>query len=305
MPLDPYYRQLFAALAEVDLARLDDERVSARVIELVERKPSWPMPDVAVAQRSIPGPHGPVPLRLYRPPGELRGALVWAHGGGFTGGDLDMREAQMVSAELAHRSDCLVASVGYRLAVDGVRYPIPLDDVSAAWRWVVGSFPDLPVSVGGASAGGALAMATAMRARDAAKPAASLLLAYPFVHRHFPAPTGDLQEVIKDLPDPARLPQEYVAGMVADYVGGNDVPVEAMPGHGDLAGLPPATLVVPEFDGLRPSAELLQDQLRRAAVPVRTFLAVGMLHGHLNLACSIDAVDQSLAFLAEGLRSAR
>ena len=89
--------------------------------------------------RRSPGPHGPVPVRIYEPPaGERTGrpCLVWAHGGGFVGGDLDMREADWTAREVCARAGAVVVSVDYRLAVDGVCYPVPHDDTVAAVAWV-------------------------------------------------------------------------------------------------------------------------------------------------------------------------
>ncbi|GAA1652429.1 hypothetical protein GCM10009828_097020 [Actinoplanes couchii] len=78
-----------------------------------------------------------------------------------------MPESDHVGAELARRANAIVFSVGYRLAVDGVRYPIPIDDVHAVWEWVTAR-DDLPSrkAIGGASAGAALALASALRSRD-------------------------------------------------------------------------------------------------------------------------------------------
>ena len=65
-----------------------------------------------------------------------RACLVWAHGGGFLGGDLDMREADWTAREVCVRAGAVVVSVDYRLAVDGVCYPVPHDDTVAAIAWV-------------------------------------------------------------------------------------------------------------------------------------------------------------------------
>src|SRR3954470_19012881 len=120
-----------------------------------------------------PGPHGPVPVRIYTPAGDgiARPCLVWAHGGGFVGGDLDMREADWVAREICARAGAVVVSVDYRLAVDGVCYPVPHDDVVAAVAWVRDTAADLGIdpsrlSIGGASAGGNLTAGTALKLRD-------------------------------------------------------------------------------------------------------------------------------------------
>jgi beta-galactosidase len=245
------------------------------------------------ADLEVTGPHGPIPVRIYEPDGPAEAVLVWAHGGGFRHGDLDMPEADMVSAELSRRAGAVVVSVGYRLAVDGVRYPVPIDDVHAVWTWVTAR-DDLPArrALGGASAGAALAVSAALRATDA--PPDLLLLAYPFAH--FPTPTLGHGRTLENIED-----------MVRNYVGRiSDLPADALPGAARLDGLPPTHILLSEIDDLRPSGELLQRQLREAGVPVESFLAPGTTHGHLNRPHDVpDSVDASLGFFAAALRAPR
>jgi acetyl esterase/lipase len=153
----------------------------------------WSAPDVQVEERALEGPHGSIPVRVYAPRGPVRCSLLWVHGGGFSGGSLDMNESHVVAGELAARGDAEVVAVDYRLAGESVRFPVPLDDVHAAWRWLWSrsTAAGIRASLGGASAGAALALATALRERDDGAPAPErLLLAYPFVHFPTrPAPT--------------------------------------------------------------------------------------------------------------------
>lgn len=81
----------------------------------------------------------------------------------------------------------------------------------------------------------------------------------------------------------------------------SDLPPDAMPGAARLDGLPPTRIVVSEFDDLRSSAELLERQLRERDVPVESYLALGMTHGHLNHPPRLPAIDESIDFLAKGL----
>ena len=109
------------------------------------------------------------------------------HGGAFQFGDLDMNEARLDSPAVGSPGHPpAVVSVDYRLAVDGVRYPVPLDDVVAAIRWVQAKTTDLGItslSVGGASAGANLAAAAALRLRDEDKWVPEhLVLVYPMMH---------------------------------------------------------------------------------------------------------------------------
>ncbi|GAA2438041.1 hypothetical protein GCM10010191_61430 [Actinomadura vinacea] len=222
--------------------------------------------------------------------------MLWLHGGGFMAGDLDMLEAHVVSAELAARAEALVVSVDYRLAVGGTRYPVPVDDAHAAWRWLAGTGrpPSGPVGLGGASAGAALALSTAIRLRDQDEPRPdALLLAYPFVH--FPTPALDDRTAagMRDLPALLRFTTESIEHMVRNYVGRlTDLPAAALPGAANLDGLPATGIVLAEYDDLRPSGDLLARQLEESGVPGRRYLAAGMTHGHLNRTPSLKEVDR-------------
>lgn len=304
MPLDPY---LAARLPLLEgLAHPLDAEGAARSAAFDEDPGPWSLPEsVTVSDASVDGPHGPIPVRVYTPAAPTS-ALLWVHGGGFQAGDLDMRESHVVSAELAARAGARVVSVGYRLASESVRYPVPLDDVQAAWRHLRDETPEaVPAAIGGASAGAALALATTLRERDAAaRLPAHVLLAYPFAH--FPNPSVDdsVASELRQLPGLLRFPPASIEGMVRTYVGRlSDLPADALPGAAPLTGLPPVSVVVNEFDELRASAELLLRQLAEAGVAATGYLASGMPHGHLNRTPALPEVDRTLGFLAAQLRS--
>ncbi|MFF3304832.1 alpha/beta hydrolase [Streptomyces sp. NPDC001741] len=265
-----------------------------------------PIPtSVTTEDHSIEGPHGTIPLRVYRPAGRPTSALLWMHGGGFRHGSIDMPEAHGVSGELAARASALVVSVDYRLAGDGLVFPVPLDDVYAAWEWLgpVATRSGLTTrALGGASAGAALALAAAVRGRDGSMPADRLLLAYPFAHHPNPALDQETARAMDAMPEILRFPPEEVDSMVANYVGRiTDVPALALPGAARLDGLPATAIVLSQYDDLRPSGELLQRQLDSVGVPVRTHLATGMPHGHFNHTPLSAEASASLEFLAAAL----
>lgn len=304
MPLDPY---LAARLSLIDgLAYPLDADGAARMAAFEEDPAPWTLPgDVTVSASSVDGPHGAIPLRVYEPPAPTS-ALLWVHGGGFQAGDLDMRESHVVSAELAHRASARVVSVDYRLADGVVRFPVPLDDVQAAWRALRAETPEeVPVAIGGASAGAALALAAAILERDAgARLPEHLLLAYPFAHFPNPAVDDAVATELRGLPAILRFPPASVEGMVRTYLGRiSDLPVHALPGAAPLGGLPPTSVLVNEFDELRGSAELLLRQLAEAGVAATGYLAAGMPHGHLNRTPALPEVDRSLSFFAAQLRA--
>lgn len=265
---------------------------------------------VQIRNDVLPGPHGPIPVRIYRPAASegLVPALLWNHGGGFAGGDLEMNESHVTSAELAARSGALVVAVGYRLANAGVRHPIPLDDVEAAWLWLVANADELGVdarsiAIGGASAGANLAAATVVRLRRSGGvlPAA-ILLAYPALHFPLPALDDEVHTVMATLPRVLRTSAASVSAMFANYAGRiSDLPAEVIPGNAPLGGFPATRILISEYDDYRPSGELFAAQLSEAGVPVETQLAAGMLHGHLNRTPALPEVSRSLDFLAEAL----
>jgi acetyl esterase/lipase len=271
----------------------------------------YALPDVEIEERTASGPHGPVLLRVYRPRDLAAGApgLVWAHGGGFMSGDLDMPEAHVVAAELAARAGAVVASVEYRLATPTVHHPVPVDDLEAAWHAFLGDAEELGVdpagvAIGGASAGANLAAAVVLRLRDAGAPPAALLLAYPAMHFPNPALEGPVAAEMPDLPPTLRFPASSVTQIFRAYFGRiTDIPAESSPGLADLTGFPPTRIVLSEYDDLRASGELWIEQLEERGIPVTAMVAAGMLHGHLNIppVAELPEIGRSLAFLAEGL----
>ncbi|MCX4744706.1 alpha/beta hydrolase [Kitasatospora sp. NBC_01287] len=290
MPLDPFLADKVHLLDGLDGPdALSDPQAAARLREYLRDPGEWTAPDVSVEDRTVPGPHGQVPIRMYTPATEPSRALLWLHGGGFLGGGLDMPEAHQASAELSARADALVVSVDYRLAVKGTHYPVPVDDAHAAWLWLSetlrlrsGSFG--PVALGGASAGAAIALSTAIRLRDLDQLCPdALLLAYPFAHFPNPALDVDTEAEMEALPAYLRCTPEAIEFLVSNYVGRlSDLPASAMPGAADLGGLPATGIVLAQYDDLRPSGELFEQRLEEAGVGVRSYLAAGMTHGHLR-----------------------
>ncbi|MFB7893629.1 alpha/beta hydrolase fold domain-containing protein [Microbacterium sp. NPDC056044] len=308
MPLDPYLASKLHLMENLDFHHMDED-MAARMAEFYVDPEPWTVPEgLQISDATVGGPHGPIPVRIYRPDTTADRVLVWAHGGGFAAGNLDMLEAHMVAAELAHRAGIVTVSVDYRLAQDGVRYPVPVDEVHAVVVAALeGSIPSVSradwVAVGGASAGAALALAVAQRLRDGGgSGAAAVLLAYPLAHFPNPGLSVEIAADLAILPAALRTPASNVEWMVDNYVGRiTDIPTDAIPGGGVLTGLPPATIVVSEYDDLRSSAELLERQFDESGVPVTTYLAAGMVHGHLNRGTVLTEVDRSLDFLVGAL----
>lgn len=257
-----------------------------------------------MTDRTITGPHGAIPVRVYPARGDTEGSapgLVWLHGGGFAYGDLDMPEGDWVASQLAERGIGVV-SVFYRLAPplsfeadgplgeDGAHFPVPSDDVLAAFDWALAHAAELgldpdAISLGGASAGAALAAGASLRLRDAGhRTPARVVLAYPTVHAALPEPSPELAVKLIGLPEDRLFRPEAVARMNLNHVGDPALLADpyAFPGGHDVSGLPPTLILNSDRDSLRSSGEAYADELRAAGVDITCLFEVDTTHGHLN-----------------------
>lgn len=255
-----------------------------------------------MSDQVLDGPHGPLRVRVYEAAKPAGPGLVWAHGGGFAAGELDMPEAEWVAQSFADRG-IVVVSVDYALAPfprtwaaaadaperAGVHYPVASDELEAAFRWAVES--DLargPWAIGGASAGGNLAAGAALRLSHSPGPIPALaVLAYPTLHAVQGAPDAALRAALDAAPDADVFGPDPVRGMYENYLGG---PVEggdvyAVPGTASPAQLShfPATIMINgEVDELRVSGEAFAATLRDAGIDLDISTEPGTCHGHLN-----------------------
>lgn len=266
-------------------------------------------PELAAVTVEIIDIRPSVPARFYSTPGSSGGPLlVWMHGGAFVAGDLDMPEANWVGLALAAR-DYNVLSVDYRKAIDGTTYPAPIDDVLAAWQWVSENAERLgagAIHLGGASAGAALAAGAAQKLRDQRrKLPASIVLAYPTLHRDLPKWPRDQVETIRQNAGMTYFSSAWVREMTDNYVGagGTDDDRYAFPAESGLAGLPPHLILLAENDSLRSSGEDYVRRLHSAGVPQRTWFGEGALHGFLNTPY-VPAGENGISAIAEWLSSA-
>ncbi|WP_374975855.1 alpha/beta hydrolase fold domain-containing protein [Microbacterium trichothecenolyticum] len=243
-------------------------------------------------------------VRVY-PAREPNGTgLVWAHGGAFAFGDLDMPESDWVASQLAARGTTVV-SVDYRLAPvpagwdaagrrsGGHHYPAASDDMLAAWSWVTGNAGRLRIdagriAMGGTSAGGNLAAGATLRLieRRATLPAL-VLLAYPTLLAVQPAPDAALRAALDAQPEADRFGPDMVRAMYENYLGGpvDRAPLGAIPGLArpvDLVEFPPTLMVNGDVDELRVSGEAFAASLIAAGRSVEVVAELGTEHGHLN-----------------------
>ncbi|KWX66769.1 alpha/beta hydrolase [Mycobacterium sp. NAZ190054] len=222
-----------------------------------------------------------VGVRLFRPRGAAPGAgpaLLWIHGGGYVIGDA--AQDDVLCRRFARELGATVASVNYRLAPEHP-YPAPVEDCYAALTWLsrLPSVDPARVAIGGASAGGGLAAALALVARDRGEIAvAAQVLVYPMlddrtVHR-------------KGLDNPGHRLWNQSSNRFGwrAYLGDAD-PDEAVPARRvDLAGLPPAWIGVGTLDLFHDEDLAYAERLREAGVPCEVMVVDGAFHGFDGIA---------------------
>jgi len=268
-----------------------------------------------VSDQVLDGPHGPLRVRVYEPEKPAGPGLVWAHGGGFAAGELEMPEADWVARSFADRG-IVVVSVDYSLAPfprtwaaaagapgrDGVHYPVASDEVEHAFRWAASSgLAAGPWALGGASAGGNLATGAALRLSHGTGPIPALaVLAYPTLHAVQGPPDDELRAALDADPEADVFGPDPVRVMYENYLG---VPAEqgdvyAVPGTAsvdDLRAFPATIMINDEIDELRVSGEAFGATLRAAGVELDISTASGTRHGHLNkpdLAAATASIDR-------------
>jgi acetyl esterase len=273
-----------------------DPRPDVDTESLVRRFPH--LAGVSTVDRVVDGPHGSVPIRVYRDAAAVSTgrALVWVHGGAFIGGTLDMPESNWVARELAARG-IPVVSVDYAKCLGDVHYPVPSDDVLAAWRHVRDAAAELvgvpadSLALGGASAGGTLTSSAVVRLRDAGEPLpAGLVLVFPVVH-----PNGPEASDAIDLSSPHGQ-------LAMNYAGSTEALTDpqAFAGVGDGLRFPPTLVVVCEHDDLRPSGEAFAATLAAAGVDAELRVEADAGHGHIDRPGDAGAL-RTIAPIAEWL----
>ncbi len=306
MPLDPKAKAMIDQMAMMPLPPWSElDAVTFRAMMDAGRFPPPDLPLAEIVDTTIPGPSGPLAVRIYRASSEPnQPAIVYFHGGGFVIGSLDSHDG--TCRRLSHGIGCTVVSVDYRLAPEHL-YPAAVVDSYAATDWVADNAKILRIdptriAVAGDSAGGNLAAAVAIIARDRGGPAiCHQLLTYPVTDMGFRSESyvtnGEGYFLTKDMM--VWFGDQYVPK-------GHSIedPLLSPLYAKDLSKLPPATVITAEFDPLRDEGEAYARRLQEAGVPTKLIRYDGVFHGFFSMNGAIDQADDAHAFAAGELKKA-
>lgn len=256
----------------------------------VLEKADLPVGDLAVDRKfKIPGTAGKLRLRQFDPRGEREPGpvVVFYHGGGFCVGSSATHAG--LAAEMARVLDLPVYSVDYRLA-PGSPWPAAPDDAEAAARWIAAHVPSTGLILAGDSAGGNLALVTALALRDgpASVPVLGQVLLYPGVDTQTDYPSRSLfnQGFGLDQADMTLFERHYRG----DPASWRHSPLKA-----DLAGLGPTLLATAGLDPLRDEGRALAEKLASSGCAVKYHEAEGTIHGFATFRRDIPSARDDLA----------
>ena len=299
MPLTAESQVVLKVLSEAGVKALDEMPPAegrAYFNAAFATKPEDQEACARVEELTIPVAGGTIPARLYAPAasGPLP-VMVHFHGGGWVYMDLGTHDGYCRT--LANRSGCAVVAVEYRKAPEHP-FPVPLEDCVAALKWVAANAAQLGIDAGrmgvvGDSAGGNLAAAVALAARDGGGPALRLqVLTYPAVDATMglPSVTENAAAPLLGRPQMDWFWKHYNTNKV-DLRDPRLSPLYAA----NLSGLPPAFVSTAEFDPLRDEGEAYASKLKSAEVVVEYHRYGGVFHGFLLMSKIIPEAARLIA----------
>jgi len=245
-----------------------------------------------------------LPLRIYRPKAPSTGRLpvvVNFHGGGWVSGNA--RQSEWWCAGVAAQAAVVVVSVEYRLAPE-YRFPVPVEDCYAATAWVAANAASLGVdpkrlAVMGDSAGGNLAAAVALMARDRRTPDIALqVLIYPSLDaaRGFPSETENAKGPALTQKDVLNTPRIYLRDVEAEASN-----PYASPLRGNPEALPPAIIQTAQYDPLRDHGYAYAKRLKAAGVDVWHTNYEDAVHGYISTPGIVPAAKIALRDAVAGI----
>jgi len=304
MALDPQMKALLDQMAAANLQPF--HKLTPQEARAARRAPQGePEPVAHVEDRTIPGPGGEIPVRIYVPKGNGPfGVLVYFHGGGWVVGNIEMTDQPC--RMLTNAGRCVTISVDYRLAPEH-KFPAGPEDCYAATKWAADNAAALNcdaarIAVGGTSAGATLAAAVALMARDRGGPrVAYQLLVYPATtsaldtpsHRQF---AKDSYYIL------SRADMEWFWGHYLGSEADRNNPYACPAYATTLRGVAPAFVITAEYDPLRDEGEAYAARLREEGVQVVLRRYDGVTHGFFGMPAQLDKAKAAITEAGSALR---
>jgi acetyl esterase len=309
MPLDPQIAAILSLLEQAGggslaSSTIEQARSYFDMSTISLRDPSTLAAVRSVEDATIPGPGGPIPIRIYRP--DVEGpvpTMAFFHGGGFAIGSIATHDdhARLICCDVG----IVVVSVDYRLAPEHP-FPAGFEDCLAGARWVGDNVASLGgdaarIVVGGDSAGGNFSAAVALATRESGTTLAAQFLIYPGVDfaddADYPSRLENAEGYFLTLEDMIWFSDHYLpAG--ADHNDPRASPIRAT----DLSGAPPAVIGTAEFDPLRDEGEAYAKALADAGVEVRLQRYDGLVHGFYGMGPYSAAAAAAIADMNQALK---
>ncbi|MDP2269372.1 MAG: alpha/beta hydrolase [Archangium sp.] len=268
-------------------------------------EPTALVPGITSIDTTLPGPAGALPVRIYTPEGKGPfPVLVYFHGGGWVIANKNVYDGG--ARGLAKGAEAVVISVDYRLAPEA-KFPAQHEDALATYKWALENAASLNadprrIALAGESAGGNLALATAIAARDQGLTMPLHIVAvYPITQL-----ASDATPSYVDSADAKPLNKKmmgwfgkHVFAKASDKKDPRVSLVDA-----NLAGLPPVTLINAQIDPLRSDGDLLMTALQKANVKVEHKIYDGVTHEFFGMAAVVDDAKQAQGFASKRLKEA-
>ncbi len=272
---------------------------------MAENNIPMPMLKVDTMGKEIPVTGGNIHLRIYTPQEGTKPLpiIVYYHGGGFVIANLDVYDAS--AKTLAAEAGAIVVSVAYRLGPEH-RFPTAHNDAFAAYQWAMNNAASINgdpkrIAVAGESAGGNLALNTAIKARDSKIMIPTAILAvYPLVGSDMNTPSYIKNASAKPLDKPMMM--WFVKNYLNSEAQAKDPRITVLAAN--LKGLPPTTVITAEYDPLQSEGMMLTDKLKAAGVTVDSKNYDGVTHEFFGMGTVVPEAKEAMTYAVDQLKKA-
>lgn len=309
MPVHPQVAQYLEEIAKIDLPSFE-EMTPEIIRSTLSPSPEPHLPANKIEDLKLPVNGTEIPVRIYTPgaiqenASEAFPALVYFHGGGWVMGTLDAYDG--LCQDLAGTASCKVISVDYRMAPEHP-YPVPFEDAYSATEWVVSHASDLEIdpariAVGGDSAGGNLATAVALRARQSnSLNLIYQMLVYPVTNYQFD--TESYQKYGINYFLTKRAMEWFWEQYLPHESAGLEVYASPLRCK-DLSGLPDAIVITAGYDPLYSEAVQYVELMRQSGITVEHINYEDMIHGFFRRSDLYDRAFEAVQLAGQHLREA-